>query len=102
MRKDIDAEMRRISSYLEIPVNEEIWPSLLEGVSFNSMKANADTMAPGATHGLWKSNSQFFDSGDNDRWKGMLTEDQSCRYEQIAAERLTPDLNEWLANGGHS
>lgn len=99
LRKDTDKEMRRISSYLDIPVNEDIWPSLLEGVSFKSMKANADKMAPGATHGLWKRNSDFFDSGDNKRWQGLITEEQSERYEKVSAERLTPDLNDWLANG---
>lgn len=31
--------------------------------------------------------------------RGLISDEQSKRYEQIAAERLTPDLNEWLANG---
>ncbi|MBL4898893.1 MAG: sulfotransferase domain-containing protein, partial [Colwellia sp.] len=35
----------------------------------------------------------------NQRWKGLLTQEQSNRYEKIAAERLTPELEAWLANG---
>jgi aryl sulfotransferase len=97
--KDIDGQMRRISEYLDIPVNEEIWPDLLEGVSFQSMKNNAQKMAPGANHGTWKSNSAFFDKGASKRWEGVLTEEQSRRYEEIAAERLDPELNRWLAQG---
>ena len=97
--KDTDGQMRRISAFLDIPVNEEIWPTLVEGVSFKSMKANADKMAPAATHGLWKDNSNFFHKGANQRWRGLITEEQSQRYEAVAAERLTPDLCEWLANG---
>ncbi len=99
LTKDIDAEMRRISAFLDIPVNEDVWPSLLEGVSFKAMKSDPMRMAPGANHGLWKDPGAFFDSGKNDRWKGMLTEEQSDRYLAIAKERLSPDLNEWLANG---
>jgi len=96
---DTDAEMRRISAYLDIPVDEAVWPSLVEGVSFKSMKANADKMAPGVVGGLWKNNSQFFHKGQNQRWRGLLTEEQGRRYEVIAKERLSPDLHEWLMHG---
>lgn len=99
---DTDAEMRRISAYLDIPVDETVWPSLVEGVSFKSMKANADKMAPGVVGGLWKNNSQFFHRGENQRWRGLLTEDQSRRYEAISRERLTPDLHEWLKRGSRT
>ncbi len=99
MLKDIDGEMRKLSAYLDIPVNEDVWPSLLEGISFKQMKANADTMAPGSTQGLWKDNSRFFHKGTNQRWKNLISEEQSTNYEKLAAERLTPDLAHWLANG---
>ena len=64
---DIDGQMRRISDYLDIPVNEEIWPDLLKGTS--------------------------------KRWQGDLTEEQSERYEDLAAQRLEPELKRWLAAG---
>ncbi len=99
MLKDIDGEMRKLSAYLDIPVNEDVWPSLLEGISFKHMKANADAMAPGSTQGIWKDNSQFFHKGTNQRWKNLISEEQSINYEKLAAERLTPDLAHWLANG---
>ncbi len=97
--KNTDEEMRRISAYLDIAVDEDIWPDLLDGVSFKSMKANADKMAPGVVDGLWKSNSQFFHKGQNERWRGLLTEEQSRRYEAVARERLSLDLYEWLTYG---
>lgn len=96
---DLDKQMRRISAYLDIPVNEAIWPSLLQGVSFTEMKTNAQHMAPGANHGAWRDNSNFFHKGTNRRWQGVLSEAQSQRYEQISAERLDPELNRWLASG---
>ena len=96
---DLDGEMRRISAYLNIPVNEDIWPELLNGVSFDEMKANADKMAPGANHGLWKNNREFFHKGRNKRWQGVLSEAQIQQYDEMARKRLSPDLAIWLASG---
>jgi aryl sulfotransferase len=96
LKSDLDGEMRRISAYLDIPVDEAIWPDLLRGVSFDAMKASAAKMAPGATQGLWKDTSQFFHKGENQRWRGLLSETQSRRYDEIARQRLTPDLEGWL------
>ena len=73
---------------------------LLTGTKhLHQMKSNAKKMAPGANHGVWKDNSNFFHKGTNQRWQGVLTEAQSRRYEQIAAERLAPELDHWLARG---
>ncbi len=96
---DLDSEMRRVSAFLDIPVNEDIWPDLLKGVSFGEMKANADKMAPAATHGLWKNNNNFFHKGNNKQWQGVFSAEQVSRYDQIAKERLTPDLVVWLEHG---
>jgi len=94
-----DREIRRISKYLDIPVNEDIWPDLLHGVSFDAMKANALKMAPGATHGAWKDNANFFHKGTNRRWEDVLTTAQVEEYAQLSARQLTPDLDQWLRNG---
>ncbi|MEH6571183.1 MAG: sulfotransferase domain-containing protein [Halioglobus sp.] len=96
---DPDKEIRRISAYLDIPINEEIWPELLQGVTFKEMKANALKMAPGATHGTWKDNKNFFHKGTNRRWEGVFTQAQIAEYEQLAARQLTPELNRWLEYG---
>jgi aryl sulfotransferase len=99
LKRDLDGEMRRISAYLDIPVDEAVWPALLRGVSFDAMKANAGKMAPGATQGMWKDAGNFFHKGENERWRGLLTEAQSRRYEEVARQRLSPDLDAWLKGG---
>ena len=96
---DLDGEMRRISAYLDIPVNEALWPTLRHAATFNAMKANAEKMAPASTIGLWKDTAGFFHSGTNRRWDGALTGDQIARYRQRAAERLEPQLAQWLEHG---
>ena len=96
---DLDGEMRRISAYLDIPVNEAIWPDLVRAVTFQEMKAKATKMAPGATHGAWKDTASFFHQGTNRRWEGRLTAEQSARYEKLVASRLSPALARWLELG---
>ncbi|MFQ5416200.1 MAG: sulfotransferase domain-containing protein [Myxococcota bacterium] len=96
---DLDGEMRRISEYLDIPVDESRWRELVHGVTFDQMKGNADKMAPGATVGLWKDNSRFFHKGTSRRWEGLLRPDQSARYEEVAKARLEPALASWLVRG---
>tara|TARA_B100000959_G_C14963081_1_gene616609 strand:+ start:733 stop:1665 length:933 start_codon:yes stop_codon:yes gene_type:complete len=100
--QDLDKEMRQISNFLDIPVNEDIWPSLLEGVSFSSMKANAKTMAPGATGSIWKDTSNFFHKGTNKRWQGVFTEQQVQNYRALAQRELDDELVVWLERGSNS
>lgn len=96
---DLDGEMRRISGYLGVPVDESIWPDLVEGATFDRMKRNAGKMAPGATIGLWKDTTDFFHKGTNRRWEQDLSREQAQSYEQIAAQRLEPSLARWLEYG---
>ena len=98
--QDTDGEMRRISAYLDIPVNEDIWPTLVEAMSFDSMKSNAEVMAPGATHGIWKDTSNFFHKGINKRWQGVLSDEQVAAYDALAVGELGPELARWLEFGG--
>ena len=99
---DLDGEMRRISAYLDIPINEARWPMLVHAVTFSAMKANAEKMAPASTIGLWKDTSNFFHRGTNRRWVGVLTDEQVARYRKRAAERLEPSLATWLEHGRHA
>jgi aryl sulfotransferase len=96
---DLDGEMRRVSAYLGIPVDEAVWPTLVQSVTFGAMKANAEKMAPAATVGLWKDTAGFFHQGTNRRWVGVLAGEQIARYRQRAAERLEPSLARWLEHG---
>ena len=98
--KDTNGEMRRISEYLDIPVNEDIWQSLVDGVSFASMKSNAENMAPGGSQGIWKDTSNFFHKGTNKRWQGVISEEQNASYAELALEVCGPELAQWLEFGG--
>ncbi len=97
---DLDGQMRRISSYLDIPIDESIWPNLVHSVTFDEMKGNAQQRAPGADKGLWKDTTNFFHKGTNRRWDGVLTEDQVRRYETLVTDLLEPSLAAWMVHDG--
>ncbi len=52
LKADLDGEMRRISAFLDIPVDEEIWPSLVQAATFEAMKRDGDTLLAGFERGF--------------------------------------------------
>jgi hypothetical protein len=96
---DLDAEMRRLSAFLGIAVDETVWESLVEAGSFGAMRACADGAAPGAHTGEWRSNDDFFRRARMGEWRRVLSEENQALYERLSAQRLEPKLKLWLEGG---
>jgi aryl sulfotransferase len=96
---DLDGEMRRLSAFLGIPVDEAIWPRLVEAASFAAMQANADADAPGAHLGEWRNNAAFFRRGRLGEWRAALSAENQALYERLSTQRLEPNLKAWLEIG---
>ena len=94
--------MRRIAGLLDIEVNEELWPQLIEAAGFASMKRNADMLAPEVDNGAWHSNSQFFHKGTSGQWADVLSQENLALYDQIKIDRMGPELSEWMEQGSHA
>lgn len=99
LRHDMPGEMRRIAAFLEIPVDETGWPSIVEYCTFDWMKRNATKSVPlgGA---FWDAGAEvFINKGTNGRWRDTLTGEESRQYEARAAAELGADCARWLATG---
>ena len=96
---NLDGEMRRLSGFLGITVNEARWPTLVDAGSFSAMKRTADDVAPGAHNGEWASNADFFRMGRMGQWRDILSADNQALYEQTWSERLDPELKRWMEEG---
>ena len=99
LKADMAGEIRKMAAFLDIPINEDVWPQILEHCSFDYMKANATKSVPlgGA---FWDAGAQvFINKGVNGRWTERLPEDDRLRYEERALEELGPDCAKWLATG---
>jgi len=99
MKRDLPAAVRRVADFLEIPVDDAVFPKIVEHCSFDYMKAHAETVAPlGGV--LWQGGAQtFVNKGTNGRWRDTLSAAEVAAYEAKALAELGPDCARWLAEG---
>jgi hypothetical protein len=98
LKADLEGEMRRIASALDIEVAEEKWPELVRAASFESMKKNADRMAPDTNFKMWTDNSRFFNKGTSGQWQGVLSSESLALLDQVTA-KYPHDYIDWLFAG---
>jgi aryl sulfotransferase len=91
---DLDKETRRVSAFLDIPVDEEIWPELVTTCTFSDMKAKTEKVFP-ASLAETMSTFEFFHKGRNGQWREVFGEEDMALY-HAAMEGLPPDPRTWL------
>jgi len=99
LKANMPAEIRRIASFLEIPIDENNWVAIVKHCTFNYMKENASQSVPlgGA---FWDGGAEtFIYKGTNGRWHDTLTAEDISAYEQKALDELGPECARWLVNG---
>jgi len=100
LKRDMPGEIRRVAAFLETPIDEDKWESILLHCSFDYMKANATKSVPLGGGVLGRRSTTFIHKGKNDRWRDTLDQDQVQRYERRCLEELGPECARWLATGG--
>jgi aryl sulfotransferase len=96
MKADLDGEMRRVSAFLDLPVDETRWPDQVAACTFAGMKARAAEIAPFEEHFVGGADT-FLYKGTNGRWHEVLTDAELARYDDAVAKWLTPECAQWLA-----
>jgi aryl sulfotransferase len=99
LKINLSDEMRRISGFLGIPVNEAIWPKLVEAATFDSMKRNGAQILAKLEHLFRGGHETFLHQGTNEQWRDALTEADLELYEKRAHGALSPGHFDWLRNG---
>lgn len=99
LKNDMEGEIRRIAEFLEIPIDESKWAEIVEHCSFDYMKSNAEKSVP--LGGMfWEGGAKsFIHKGTNGRWRDVLTEEESMKYEKMAIDKLGEDCAGWLKTG---
>lgn len=99
LKADLDAEMRRISAFLDIPVNEAVWPSLVGAAGFETMRENGASLMPSGGQ-VWDGGHEaFFHKGTNARWRDVLTERDIAAWKDRVLREVSPNLARWMENG---
>lgn len=91
--------MRRVAGFLEIEVDENAWPSLVEKATFATMKKHAGEVTLMTDDIFTGGAQQFIYKGTNGRWRGVLSPDDVGLYKQVAEKRLSPGCAQWLEHG---
>lgn len=99
MKKDLGGEMRRIAKFLDIEIDEALWPSLIEAASFDSMKNNAEVLMPNANRAWKGGGNTFLHKGINGRWQGLFEKKDLDAYDVKVKKHFTPELAQWLEHG---
>ena len=97
---DLETEMRRVASFCDIDVPEDMWPAVAERCTFAEMRSRADALK-GYDERFEGGARSFFYKGTNQRWRGVLTDEELSRYEKRVSEVLDPEAARWLERGRH-
>ena len=97
--ENLDAEMRRVSAFVDIGVDETLWPSLVQAARFSEMRAAADSLMPHLRLTRADGPRSFFHSGTTGRWSEILTPDDLALYEAKVRAKFTPPLAAWIEGG---
>ena len=100
LRADLDGEMRRIAAFLQIDVNQDIWPDLMGAAGFAAMQKAGETLMP-HTRTMFRDGGaqRFFNKGTNGRWRDVLTDADLALYDAKIREKFSPGLAAWLEGG---
>jgi aryl sulfotransferase len=99
LKADLTGEMRKIGSFLNFDIDENLWPQMVEHCTFEYMKANADQLSPRLSEVFSGGGKSFINKGTNGRWRDILTASDSQKYEEFATKYLSPECARWLAAG---
>ncbi|MDG2273269.1 MAG: sulfotransferase domain-containing protein [Halioglobus sp.] len=99
LKRDMPGEIRRLAAFIETPIDEDKWESVLRHCSFDYMKEHGEKSVPlgGA---FWDGGARsFINKGMNGRWRDVLTSEESSQYEHRALVELDSECAHWLATG---
>lgn len=99
LKSDPAGAIRSIAAALGIAADDGLIARIAEATAFAKMRDRAAQFAPGLGRGQFKSESDFFRSGENVQWKDFVTAAELAAYTQRMSQLMPPDAAAWLENG---
>jgi len=98
LKADFEGEARKIAAFLEMDIEESLWPQIAEHCSIDYMREQARDIE--MLHAIFEGGGErFLNKGTNGRWKDVLSQDEVDRCDAIALEELGEDCARWLRTG---
>jgi aryl sulfotransferase len=99
LKRDLDAEMRRIAEFLQIVPNESVWKSLVMAAGFEAMSAAGDQLVPSAKSMFVEGSRRFFNKGVSGRGREVFGAEALALYDSHLRAECSPSLAAWLEYG---
>jgi aryl sulfotransferase len=99
LKRDLPGEIQRLGAFLDIAVSDTQAKEVATSSHIDAMRERAIENGDGMKGGFKGGARTFFYKGTNERWRGVLTDDDLELYEQAKQRVLSPDCAEWLENG---
>ena len=96
---DLPSEMRRIAQFLQIAIDEAVFPQQVAHCGIDYMREESRKTLAYLSVGFENGADSFFNKGTNGRWRDVLSEEEIARCDEVAAANLTPDCAHWLKTG---
>lgn len=100
MTRDLAGTFAKLQQLLGITHPPHVLDTLVQTATFDNMKANAARFVPSGGKGFFKSDSEFFQSGNSDKWIGNLTDSELTAYDNMMDAHLSTQERAWLEHGG--
>ncbi|GMN03143.1 sulfotransferase domain-containing protein [Erythrobacter sp. MTPC3] len=99
LKADRAGEMRRIAQFCGIETPEPLFREMVEAAGFASMKRSGSQLLGLAEVAFKGGADSFLHKGTNDRWRGVLNEEDLADYRAAMKARVSDDLARWLEFG---
>jgi aryl sulfotransferase len=97
LQADVQTQIRRIAAFIDVPVDPDVWPAIVEHCSFIWMKAHGAALVSEAA---FQDVGKFINKGVKGRWRDTLTASDAGLAEEAARDNLTSDCYKWLMRHG--
>jgi aryl sulfotransferase len=99
LKADLAGEMHRVARFLDIDVSETVLPELVKAATFDEMRRLAGTLMPRVLKTFEGGVERFFHKGENERWRGVLSDRDLALYQRKVQASLSPACAAWLERG---
>jgi aryl sulfotransferase len=99
LKADLPGQIRKVAEFLEIEIDESVFPKMIEHCTFEYMKDHADDLTPMLSEVFEGGGKSFINKGTNGRWRDRLSAKEIQKYDDIAARRMSTECARWIATG---
>lgn len=91
--------MRRIAHFLDIDIPEGIFSELVKAATFEAMRRVGEKLNPRLFKTFEGGVDRFFHKGENERWRGVLSQEDLALYDCKVKASVSPACAAWLERG---